>query len=189
MNLDESQIDKIKIGAVKQECFDAAMRLITRRLHSRAELTRKLSRREYGQAVMEAVLSNLSRLGYLDDARFARTKALSAAQHRHHGRRRAYAELVKSGVEGETARRALEDVYNAHDSMATARMLAQKQAARLRKLDPVTARRRLAGMLQRRGFTYDEIRPVIDEVLGADARTDDEGEPGDEGAARAGEAP
>src|SRR5438132_526734 len=43
---------------------------------------------------------------------------------------------------------------------------AMKQAERLRKLDPQVARRRLAGMLARRGFDYDAIRPVIDEVLG-----------------------
>ena len=30
----------------------------------------------------------------------------------------------------------------------------------------MTARRRLAGMLLRRGFDYDTVRPVIDEVLG-----------------------
>jgi SOS response regulatory protein OraA/RecX len=43
--------------------------------------------------------------------------------------------------------------------------LARKQAPRLRKLDPIVARRRLTGMLQRRGFDYDDIRPVLDEVL------------------------
>jgi SOS response regulatory protein OraA/RecX len=36
----------------------------------------------------------------------------------------------------------------------------------LRKLDPVTAKRRLIGMLQRRGFDYDTIRPIVEEVLG-----------------------
>ena len=76
-------------------------------------------------------------------------------------------ELLKSGVNRETSRRAVEDVYEATDSMAIARELAIKQSARLKKLDPVTARRRLAGMLARRGFEYDEIRPVIDEVIGA----------------------
>ena len=36
----------------------------------------------------------------------------------------------------------------------------------LDQLDSLVARRRLVGMLQRRGFNYDEIRPVVDEVLG-----------------------
>ena len=66
----------------------------------------------------------------------------------------------------ETASRALEDVYSTTDSTETARQLALKQAVRLRMLDPIVARRRLAGMLQRRGFEYDVIKPVIDQVLG-----------------------
>jgi NAD(P)-dependent dehydrogenase (short-subunit alcohol dehydrogenase family) len=49
--------------------------------------------------------------------------------------------------------------------LAVARALAAKQAPRLKRLDPIVARRRLIGMLQRRGFDYDEIKPVVDEVL------------------------
>jgi regulatory protein len=166
MQLTSDQLCQIQLGEVKQECFDAAMRFLESRLHSRAELSRKLSRREYGDAVIDATLDDLTRLGYLDDARFAQTKALSAAQHKQHGRRRAMVELLKAGVTGETARRAVESVYEATDSTGIARALAMKQAPRLRRLDPIVARRRLVGMLQRRGFDYDSIRPVIDEVLG-----------------------
>jgi len=75
-------------------------------------------------------------------------------------------ELLKSGVKGDVADRALDGVYDTHDSAAAARQLAAKQAPRLKKLDPLVARRRLVGMLQRRGFDYETIRPVIDEVLG-----------------------
>jgi regulatory protein len=166
MNLSPEQIKAIEQGEVKQECFDAAMRFLQLRLHSRAELHKKLMRKEYGEAVINAVLDDLTRLNYLDDARFAKTKALSAAQHRQQGRRRAFMEILKSGVKGDVAGRAVEDVYDATDSLAIARQLATKQAPRLRKLDPVTAKRRLIGMLQRRGFDYDTIRPVVEEVLG-----------------------
>lgn len=166
LNLTAAQVEEIALGEVKQECLDVALRYLQTRLHSRAELKRKLMRKEYGETVVEAVLENLNRMGYVDDARFAQTKALAAAQHKQQGRRRAMVELMKAGVVGETARRAVEDVYEATDSAAIARNLAQKQAARLKKLEPVVARRRLAGMLLRRGFDYDTIRVVSDEVLG-----------------------
>ena len=166
MTLSEQQVRDIQLGEVKQECFDRAMEALQSRLHSRSELKRKLTRREYGEAVVAAVLDDLARLGYVNDEQFAKTKALSAAQHKHHGRRRAFMELLKSGVKGEVADQALDDVYGKHDSTAVARQLAKKQLPRLKKLDPLVARRRLVGMLQRRGFDYDSIRPVVDEVLG-----------------------
>ena len=166
MTLSEEQVRQIEQGEVRQECFDKAVEHLQSRLHSRAELFKKLMRREYGEGVINAVLDDLSRLGYVDDERFARTKALSAAEYKHHGRRRAFMELIKTGVKGDVAGKALDDVYGRHDSTAAARELAKKQAPRLSKLDPQVARRRLVGMLQRRGFSYDDIKPVIDEVLG-----------------------
>ena len=79
------------------------MRSLERRLHSGAELRRKLVRKEYGETMVDAVLEDLVRLGYVNDEQFARTRALSAAQHKHHGRRRGAVELMKAGVKGEVA--------------------------------------------------------------------------------------
>jgi regulatory protein len=169
MALTDERVREIEIGEVKQEALDHGLRLLQSRLQSTAEMRRKLARKEYGDAVVDAVIADLTRLGYLDDARFAKARALSAAQHKQHGKRRAKIELMKSGVAGDVADRALEDVYETTDTLAVARELARKQAPRLKKLDPLVARRRLVGMLQRRGFDYDDIRPVIDEVLGHDA--------------------
>ncbi len=159
------QIASIQTGEIRQEAFDYALKTLQRRLHSRSELQRKLAKREYAVATIDEVLSDLERLGYVDDARFAKTKAQSAAEYKHHGHRRAMIELRKAGVSDATARKAIEDVYDPRDNLATARMLAQKQGLRLKKLEPHVARRRLAGMLLRRGFDYETIRPVIDEVL------------------------
>src|SRR2546421_5064003 len=142
MTLSNEQVSAIEQGEVRQECFDSGLKYLQQRLHSRAELSRKLARAEFGESIINGVLDDLLRLGYLDDGRFARTKALAAAQHKHHGRRRALVGLLKSGVKGEVARQALDDVYDSHDSLAVARQLAQKQAPRLRKLDPLVARRR-----------------------------------------------
>src|SRR6185503_13532857 len=105
--LTPQQVEQIQQGELRQEALDTALKYLKLRLHSRAELKSKLTRKEFGQPVIESVLEDLTRLGYLDDARFAKTKALSAAQHKHHGRRRAYVELLKSGVKPETANAAL----------------------------------------------------------------------------------
>ena len=168
LSLTPEQVQQIQLGEVKQECFDKAMEYIGSRLHSRAELAKKLARREYGPAVIDAVMEDLVRMGYVNDAQFALSKVQSIAKHKHHGKRRAAIELTKAGVKGEAAKRALDEVYEAHDSVAVARSLAEKKAPSLRKLEPMVAKRRLIGMLQRRGFDYESIKPVVDEVLGRD---------------------
>jgi regulatory protein len=168
MELTSQQVQEIEQGEIRQECLDRAMRYLTGRLHSREELRKKLLRQEYSAAMIDEVLEELKRLGYIDDERFAKTKALSAAQHKHHGPRRAMVELMRAGVKKDVAEVAVGEVYESNDNVAEARKLAMKQAARLRKLDPQVAKRRLVGMLARRGFDYDAIKPVIEEVLGAE---------------------
>ena len=170
MELDQAAVDQILQGEVRQECVDAALHLISRRLHSRSELFRKLTRGRFEAGMVDAVLDDLARQGYVDDQKFAQAKAQAAAQRRHLGRRGAFADLMKSGVKRDVAESALDEVYDRNDTLAIARRLAEKAAPRLRKLDPQVARRRLAGMLGRRGFDYEQIKQVIQETLGgADA--------------------
>jgi regulatory protein len=166
LELSSDQIEKIQQGEIRQECFDAAMRYLESRLHSRAELRRKLVRKEMGPAIIEGVLDDLQRMNYIDDARFAAAKAASAAKHKHHGPRRAMAELLRAGVKSDIARKATAEVYETMDSIAIATHLAERQSARLKKLEPQIARRRLIAMLLRRGFDFESIRPVVEKVLG-----------------------
>lgn len=183
LELTPQQLQQIERGAVWQETFDAAMKFLERRMHSRRELFQKLTRKQMSEGgeipeplvrIVVEVLDQLTRLGYVNDERFAKTKALSAAEHKRQGRRRVFIDLMRSGVKQDLADRVLNDVYEEIDSTSIARELAQRQAPRLRKLDPIVARRRLTGTLLRRGFDYDSIRPVIDEVLGeADERIED----------------
>lgn len=166
MTLSAEDVANISRGEVRQECLDRAIRLLEGRLHGAAELKKKLSRHEYGDAIIDGVIADLHRMNYVDDARFARAKATSAAQHKHYGKRRAYAELMRAGVKGDVAKAALDDVYDATDPIAEARALAERQVNRLSRLEPMVARRRLVGMLQRRGFDYEAIKLVVDAVLG-----------------------
>ena len=170
--LSEPRVREIEQGEVRQEAFDAATRLIASRLHSTAELRRKLLRKDFAPTIVDGVIADLTRMGYLDDAQFAKAKASSAARYKQHGKRRAKTELLRAGVSGEVADAALDQVYDASDTLAVARELARKQLPRLSKLDPQAARRRLMGMLQRRGFEYDEIKQVVDSVLRAPGEED-----------------
>ncbi len=167
MVMDDAQLKQVLEGEVQQECFDRAMRFLEARMHSRAELQRKLARHEYGSQVMTLVLDKLTTLGYLDDAEFARQK-IQQLQRRLHGRRSAMAQVLKAGVKSQTAREVLASEYSADDSLAAAKALIAKHQPRLRSLDPVTAKRRLLGLLQRRGFDYELIRPLVDQAIRTD---------------------
>ena len=160
------QIAAIQAGELRQECFDAAIGYLSRRMHGRMELSKKLAKKEYGTIVINSVLDQLEKMNYINDQAFAKARATSLMEHKCHGKKRAMIELRRSGVSPAVAQSVLNEVYENQDSIAVARQLAMKQKARLSRLEPLKAKKRLIGMLLRRGFEYEDIKGVVAEVLG-----------------------
>jgi regulatory protein len=109
----------------------------------------------------------LAKLGYVDDERFARARVALASERKHHGRRRATADLLQRGVSKQVAEQTVEQTYGAGGELIAAKQLAEKHAARLHRLDPLVARRRLTGLLARRGFEYEHILGVVETIFGS----------------------
>ena len=168
MELSPAEVEAILQREVQQECFDKATDYLSRRMHSRLELRRKLLRAQFTAEVIEAVLSRLQDLGYVNDEEFARQK-LAQSQHKLIGERRAMQDLMKAGLKGDVARAAVGEHFNTEEARNNAEKLIEKKLPSLRRLDPITAKRRLIGLLQRRGFDYDTIKPLVDKALGHDS--------------------
>lgn len=166
LTLSDNDLIRIRQGEVRQECFDRAVKCLERRLHSRKELIDKLKRQDYPPDLIESVLDQLSEMGYVNDERFAETRLEAAIRHKRQGPNRARLELIKKGVESELAGRITQQVYESCDNMSMARELARRKKGLWSGINPQQARRRLYGMLLRRGFDHDTIRPVVDEILG-----------------------
>ena len=166
MAIDAALRKQIEEGEVQQEAFDQAMRLIKGRMQSERELRTKLRRREYGDAAIDTVLENLKRLGYVNDEKLALDRAAQQAKVKKVGRRRAIQELSKSGINRDTAERAAARAYEGVDPRAAALEVARKKASTLSRFDALTARRRLVGFLQRRGFDYETIQYALERALG-----------------------
>ncbi len=154
--------EHIEQGEVRAEVFGRATHLLGLRPHGEKELRTKLARGDYGPPVIDAVIEELKRLDYLNDAAFARAKARDAARVKRHGSRRAVAELRQVGVDEATAQAAVGEVYGDHDDVAVARNLVAKRLPGLQRHGRDVARRRLYGMLARRGFEPEQISEAID---------------------------
>ena len=100
---------------------------------------------------MEDALARARRLGYLDDAAFARVVATRRSQ--THGPAVIAAELTSKGVGRDLVREALGEVSREH-LVAAARRLAGRAGG----ADP----RRVAGRPLRRGFSSDVVREALD---------------------------
>ena len=151
----------------EQRAFDQSLRLLTRRDHSVAELRRKLALRGYAPATVETVLDRLTRLGYLDDRRFATLWAEAALRGGKGVGPRLRQELQRRGVASELIAETLEQLASEHDEH---QVLADLVARRFAGFDPVRAddreRRRVYGFLQRRGFSLSTILEFFRTISG-----------------------
>ena len=143
---------------------NAAYRLLTYRPRSRAELIGKLKDKGFDGTVIEAVLADLERYGYVNDRQFAEQWAAGRLRLRGFGRRRVERELRDKGIERDIIAETLASVCNDDIEMRTARASAEKKLKILRSFDRETCRRRLAAFLERKGFSYDIIRAVLTDM-------------------------
>lgn len=133
-----------------------ALGLLTRREHSRKELTRKLVSRGVDAAEVEAAVDKLSGAGWQDDRRFAESLVRSRATNGY-GPLHIRAELGTHDLPAEVRQNALDEFDG--DWTEIARDLV---ARRFSRIEDRRLRERKAGdYLMRRGFPSDVIRAAV----------------------------
>ncbi len=153
-------------SAVRERCLS----LLSTQPRTRAELERSLLRAGAPEEIVAAVLDRLERVGLVDDTAYAQAYVRTGVGVRRRGTRSLRAELRGRGVAPEVIDLAAAEVDD-DDERATAVALARRRAPGMARLAPEVRRRRLMGLLLRRGFSSSVINEVLAEVL---ATVDDE---------------
>ena len=152
------------IDSSPERAKDRALRLLSVRSRSHAELLRRLRMAGFTEPDIEAALTDLEAVGLIDDERFARELVAHEVRGRLAGRRAALASLRKAGVSTDVAERAVEEA-SGDDEEARAEELARSRLRRLGNLPPEAAYRRLLSFLQRRGYSGETARAASRRAL------------------------
>jgi regulatory protein len=161
--LDEADWARLEALAETDRALSAALRLLAARPRSSAEMRQRLRRKGFGSVAVARVLERLLASGMLDDAAFSRYLIENRQTFRPRGARALRAELRHKGVDRGTIEAAMA-AYGGDADAEQARALAVARAALPRYTrvpDRATFDRRLGGLLQRRGFRLNTIRPIL----------------------------
>lgn len=168
--LDTTRVDTLRAADDVGKATNAALNLLARRPRSIREIRDRLHEKGYNTATIDAAVARLEGWNYVDDADFARFWVENRVAHKPRGRRLLEQELWQKGVDRETARDAVDrSELDEHDA---ALAIAKAKIRSYAGLDRDVAYRRLGGLLARRGFGYDVVKPVLDEVLPRDGQID-----------------
>ena len=162
MDLSDEDVVELKEAERHYRVRSRGANIVSSRMVSRKELKDRLERRGATEEEAADTADWLEELGALDDAAYAAAVARHYAR-MGYGKLRVRQELQRRGIHRDLWDDALAELP---DSAETIVALLQ---SRLRGRTPDAEEgRKLAAMLSRRGFTWQEIRPVLSRFLGGD---------------------
>lgn len=155
-------------GLSDRELEQQARDIVLRRLESsdrtRAELADSLAERQIPTRIADQVLDRMTEVGLINDEAFARGWVASRQQRKHLSRRMLTEELRRKGIDPGLAQDVVAPV-DEDDEYEAAVTLVRKRLPAMERLEPSVKRRRLAGLLARRGFGSGLVFRVLDDVL------------------------
>lgn len=162
-----------QIELIRRDTFfkarGAAYGYLSYRDRSAAEIRRRLERDDYDADVIEDVVHVLQEAGLVDDRRFARAYAEDRFRSGGYGPLRVRSDLRKKGVGRAAVDAAIADVFSERgELLGRVRELGAKRWNQLsREADLRKRRKKVYDYLARRGFNYEMVRRIVNELEAA----------------------
>lgn len=159
------EIDKEKIEALLkkdelEKAYLRALRLIDTRPRSTFEVTSRLKKAGYGEAVIASVMDRLKEANLVGDAEFARTWVENRCIFRPRSKRALVLELHQKGLADNEIQSAICDL----DESSLALKTAEKYASRCKDLPFDEFRKKMTGYLARRGFGFGTAQEAVQQT-------------------------
>jgi SOS response regulatory protein OraA/RecX len=153
------------VEKARRRTFDRAIRLLTFKWRSVAELRERLLEKNWtNEEIVETVIAKLEEYGYLDDAQFAKDFAASKLRQKPQGKRVLRQKLVLKKVPRETADAALEKVFEETPEADLVETAIRKRVRLKGKPETREDVKKFYDFLMRQGFSYDVVSSKMREI-------------------------
>ena len=147
----------------RKQAIIVALRLLTATAKSSKELETKLQEKGFPVTVIQEALQDLKKQGILDDSVYAKNLASRLIHGRPSGRHKIEFELKRHKVP-EPIREEVLGALNPESEIGRARELALVRWKRFKNLPLEKRKKRVYDYLIRRGFEFQTVRDLIDEM-------------------------
>lgn len=146
--------------------YNKALKFLSYRPRSEKEVKDNLKKKKASDSTIDLIIKKLKEQKFLNDSEFTRWWIEQRTLVKPMGKRLIKIELTKKGIEKELIDEVLNNLEEVvHDELAMARDLVERRIKKYKGLDRQKIYQRLGGFLSRRGFDYDTIKKVIDDIL------------------------
>jgi regulatory protein len=170
MDLDDALRAEIERYDGEVQAKLTAERFLATRMRSEQEMRLRLKRDEIPDDVIERTIAAFRRVHLLDDTEFARVWVRDRLRLRPRSAAMLRRELRAKGVKDDIIAQVLKEAFEVTEERDVARELAESYRRKHPGLDADVLMRRLAGFLQRKGYSPSLVYDVVKVVTG---RTED----------------
>ena len=160
----EDELKNFLLEEDKRKAKEYALKLLTIRPRSEAELKRRLMEKGYEPLVITPVIEALKRVSLIDDMEFARIWVKNRMATRPRGKTMLMAELKRKGLKNEIINEVLDKFPEEYDEIKIVKEIAEKRLKVFKGLNEQVKKRRLFGYLARRGFSIDIINEILNSI-------------------------
>ena len=158
--LSDKDIVALKVQDERSQAFERALRFLSYRPRSQAEVERYLRDKAIPEDVITDVIARLEQAKYLDDEEFAHFWLDNRERFRPRSQRALRYELRQKGVSDEIIAQVLEKM----DDEASAWRAVEGRLSRWMNLPGDEFRQKVVGYLSRRGFDYSTISLTVEKA-------------------------
>lgn len=139
--------------------LNLSLRYLSFRPRSRKEVENYLQKKKVSDRVVQLVISKLEETGFIDDQKFAQWFVEQRSRFNPRGKQVLVYELLTKGIN----RVLVDEAVSMVDESALIERLVARKRDRLKNLPARERRLRVLRYLQSRGFTWNQVKGVIDE--------------------------
>ena len=150
-----------KPNSSSKSVLNSALRILTRRDHSRYELVRKLKQRGFSIEDIDDAVADCERLDYINDERTVKVY-IRQLKRKGYGKKRIQLELNKKGLKGDRILGILDQNVSEADEREGAARILNKNIKRFeREKDRLKRRDKIYRFLHARGFAQSVISHIL----------------------------
>lgn len=157
--LTPAEMEKLQQADELENAKQSAIRYIGYRPRSIREVSDHLRQKGFADTAVDQACERLQEVGLLDDTAFAHYWVEQRETFKPRSQMALRQELQQKGVRREI----IESVLTEVDETGVARQAARKQSSRWQNLPEDEFKLKLSSYLQRRGFSYDLIKQIVNE--------------------------
>jgi regulatory protein len=172
--LSDQEVEKIISEDKTVRGKEYLLRLLSRRIYSRYEISRKLNNKGYPENIISNLIFWLENNNHINDELFAKMWAQFRLQNKPIGRYKLNQELRLKGIKQDIIKKVIDETYYEMDELTLAQNLTKEKIASSEikniRIDP----KKIYNLLLRRGFSIEISRNIYHELNNKDTVTSNE---------------